>query len=314
MPETDTPLKQLLYDFAPEYAAWLLNVDVTQIRYAQPLNIELSAGTLRSDTVFRVWLADEREVLLHVEFQGARSDRPMSWRMLDYLSRLAQREEAQCLESVVIYVGTGAGLRDSGEYCVAGYTGAPTLTWRYRVIRLWQMSAAELLALGRPALLPLIGQTQLTQPKQELREAVTTLAHLPSDADRARLFAALSSLLPDREVLEMLEQLIEFIAQDPMLETPYLRRMREKGIAEGLEKGRAEGLEKGIVKGRAEGLLESVLDAITLRFTPSIADYRRIEQRLATISDIEQLRVLLQAVLQAVDLAEFEQTLNEMSQ
>ncbi len=308
MPETDTPLKQLLYDFAPEYAAWLLNVDVAQIRYAQPLNIELSAGTLRSDTVFRVWLADEREVLLHVEFQGARSDRPMSWRMLDYVSRLAQREEAQCLESVVIYVG--AGLRDTGEYCVAGYTSAPTLAWRYRVIRLWQMSAAELLALGRPALLPLIGQTQLRQPRQELQEVVATLKHLPSDADRARLFAALSSLLPDKEALEMLEQLIEFIAQDPLLETPYLRRMREKGIAEGLEKGLAEGR----AEGRAEGILEGVLDVITLRFTPSIVGYRRLEQRLKGISDIEKLRALLQAALQAADLVEFEQTLNAMAQ
>ncbi len=281
-----------------------------RIKRAQPLNIELSAGTLRSDTVFRVWLADGQEVLLHVEFQGRRSDRPMSWRMLDYLSRLAQREEARCLESVVIYVGAGAGLHDTGEYCITGYSGAPTLSWRYRVVRLWQMSAAELLALGRPALLPLIGQTQLTQPEQELREVVATLVKLPADADRARLLAALTSLLHDKEVLKMLEQLIEFIAQDPLLETPYLRRMREKGIAE----GRAQGIAEGRAEGRAKGLLEGVLDVITLRFTPSIADYRRIEQRLETVSAIEQLRVLLQAALQAADIGEFEQTFNAILQ
>ncbi len=314
MPQTDTPLKQLLYDFAPDYAAWLLDTDVARIKRAQPLNIELAAGTLRSDTVFRVWLADGQVVLLHVEFQGRRSDRAMSWRMLDYISRLAQREEARCLESVVIYIGAGAGARDTGEYCLEGYTGASTLTWRYRVIRLWQMPAAELLALGRPALLPLVGQTQLTQPEQELRQVVAALAELPADEERARLLAALTSLLPDKEVLEMLEQLIDFIAQDPLLETPYLRRLREQSIAEGRAEGRVEGIAEGHEKGLAEGLLQMILDIITFHFKPPLEDYRRIEQRLTTISDIAQLRALSQAVLQAEDIATFEQTLTEMSE
>ena len=92
MPQTDTPFKLLVSEFAPDFAAWLLDVDEADVRRVQPLNIELPAGAVRIDTAFLVTLADERVTLLHIECQGRRSEWPMPWRMLDYLSRLAQQE------------------------------------------------------------------------------------------------------------------------------------------------------------------------------------------------------------------------------
>ena len=62
-----------------------------------PLNVELPAGVVRTDTVFRVTLADGRVILLHVEFQGRRSERPMPLRMLDYISRLTQQEQGKAI-------------------------------------------------------------------------------------------------------------------------------------------------------------------------------------------------------------------------
>jgi len=147
MPETDNPLKVLVRDFAPDFAAWLLNVAPAAVQHVRPLNIELPMGAVRSDTVFYVILTDGREVLLHVEFQGECSERPMRWRMLDYMSRLAQVEElaeAEPLCSAVIYVGDGAGARDTGDYRLLCADGSLSLAWRYRVIRLWQMPAGGL--------------------------------------------------------------------------------------------------------------------------------------------------------------------------
>ncbi len=89
MPETDDPLKNLVRDFAPDFAAWFLNVDHAAVRRVQPLNVELPARKKWSDTLFRVSLAwpspraEPTDVLLHVEFQGLRSRRPMPWRMVD---------------------------------------------------------------------------------------------------------------------------------------------------------------------------------------------------------------------------------------
>jgi len=48
---------------------------------------------------FQVTLANDRELLLHLEFQGRRSHEPMQWRMLEYMPRLARLHRLD-LESV----------------------------------------------------------------------------------------------------------------------------------------------------------------------------------------------------------------------
>ena len=95
---------------------------------------------------------------------------------------------------MVLYVGRGAGAGDSGYYQVNGPDGTPTLAWRYHVIRLWQMRAAELLAVGRPALLALIGQTQMETPETVLPDVVARLQSVPDPERRSRLLTALTAL------------------------------------------------------------------------------------------------------------------------
>ncbi len=128
---------------------------------------------------------DGREVLLHIEFQGPRSREPMPWRMLTYMPRLV-RTYRRPLCSVVLYVGRGAGVRDSGSHQVEGVDGTPALTWRYHPIRLWEMPAEELLRLDRPALLALVGQTQIQAPAPGARRRAAAPAADGADgaADR----------------------------------------------------------------------------------------------------------------------------------
>ncbi len=291
MLETDTPLKDLVREFAPDFAAWLLDVDLAEIRGMHPENIELPAGAVRSDTVFNVTLADGRRTLLHIEFQGERSERPMRWRMLDYMSRLAAQEwDSLC--SAVLYVGDGAGAHDTGDHRVVCHDGSATLAWRYRVIRLWEIRAEELLARGRPALLALLGQTRIEEPTQVVQQAVATIAQVEDMSQRARLFTALTTLMRDEEVLNMVEKLVEAIEQEPLLNTPFLRRIREEGRTEA-----------------RVALRQGVLDTVATRFDPPITHYQRIAARLENISDFGRLRDLLQAALRANDLAGVEQAL-----
>ena len=107
MAETDSPLKRLVSHFITDFAAWLLQ---RPVRDARPLNVELPTETVMVDQVFHVTLATGTSLLLHIEFQGRRSNPPMSWRMLEYMTRLASAHRLP-LHRVVLYLGRGAGQR-----------------------------------------------------------------------------------------------------------------------------------------------------------------------------------------------------------
>jgi hypothetical protein len=154
----------------------------------------------------------------------------MQWRMLEYMPRLAYTHRLD-LESVVLYIGRGAGADDTGLYQVHGFDGAPVLAWRYRVIRLWQMSAEALLVTPQVAPLALVGQMQLAQPEETLTAIVTRMRQVADVEQRGHLLTALVALLPDEEMVSMVERLL---ADDELLlELPYLRRIREEGRREG---------------------------------------------------------------------------------
>jgi predicted transposase/invertase (TIGR01784 family) len=297
MGETDNPLKLLIAEFSEAFAAWLLGVPVQVVR---PLNVEFPANPSRGDLLFEVIDAAGRIIYLHIELQGRRSPEPMPLRMLDYLSRIVQREigspggRSPLLESVVIYVGDGAGKGDDGEYQVIGLDGA-TLSWRYRPIRLWEIEAESLFALNNPAFLALIGQTRLTDPQRTLPQALQAIRATTAE-EKERLLTALVSLLRTEEVIEMVEKMLE-AGETLLLDTPYLRRMRELGLREGMQIGR----EKGREEGREEGLREAILEAVVRKFNPSAVDYRTLQHQLENVQGAEALHQLLLALFDAED-------------
>ena len=341
MAPLDNPLKILILSFRRAFAEWLLGEAVQQV---QPLNVELPASARRSDLLFEVIQADGQRVLLHIEHQGRRSHEPMAWRMLDYMSRLLKREVGDQapdgsvrLHSVVIYTGVGAGLNDRGKYEVLGVDGVSRLSWRYERLLLWQLEAEALLGLNEPAFLPLVGQARLEEPERVLPEVVARIRQVGDEVERGRLLTALASLMSSEEVLAMVEKMLE--AEEELLDTPYLRRIREQGRAEGLSEGKELGLTEGAAKGKAEGLSEgkelglvegiakgkeeglevglvtglreAILEAIALRFNPSALDYRQISQQLEVIPGRKRLQQLHAAAIQAEDLAAFVACLQE---
>ncbi|MBE2197084.1 MAG: Rpn family recombination-promoting nuclease/putative transposase, partial [Anaerolinea sp.] len=236
MSETDNPLKLLIAEFAPAFAAWLLGLPVQSVR---PLNVEFPSRPLRSDLLFEVLTRQGQKHLLHVELQGRRSHQPMPYRTLEYMSQTAVREiplplgpGAPRLHSVVLYVGEGAGREDNGRYTIHGLADEISLHWQYQVIRLWETPAASLLQLEQPALAALIGQTRMQQPEVELPRALQAIRSVADEVARQRLLTALVTLLPTEEVTQMVEKLLEE-SEVLLLDTPYLRRMRELGWQEG---------------------------------------------------------------------------------
>ena len=219
---------------------------------------------------------------MHIEFQGRRSYAPLHGRMLEYMPRLAYTYRLD-LESMVLYIGRGAGADDTGLYQVNGLDGTPVLAWRYRVIRLWQMPAEALLVTPQVAPLALVGQTQMASPAEILAAVVTRMRRVADMERRGHLLTALVALLPEEEMVRMVERLLE--DDELLLELPYLRRIREEGRAEG----------------RREGEVEILLRLLRLRFGTVPAD---VTTRVTT-ADPETLlrwsdRVLSAPTLEAV--------------
>jgi flagellar biosynthesis/type III secretory pathway protein FliH len=199
------------------------------------------------------------------------------------------------------------------------------------VVRLWQTPAEELLAFGRPGLLPLIGQTRIEQPAATIPQVVATLQQIEDRSLRTRLLASLLALTEDEEIATMIEKLSE--TDELFLDTPYLRHLRDKarqeGLQEGLSEGRAEGLTKGRAEGRAQGRAEGrtegrtegraegirltrrqdILDALILRFEFSAALYREIQKALAAIDNDVQLEQLFAAAIRSATIDDFRQAL-----
>jgi predicted transposase YdaD len=107
----------------------------------------------------------------------------------------------------------------------------------------------------------------------------------------------------------MAERLIEAIDEGLLLDTPFLRRAREKGRAEGRSEGRAEGRSEGRAEGRLEELQKIILDVLATRLKPTVPQYRRIEGRVEALADEPRLRSLLRTAILASDVTEIEAAL-----
>jgi len=308
MAETDNPLKRLVETAISDFAAWLLGVEV-QDAYA--VNIELTSDLVRVDQLFRVTLQNGRTTLLHIEFQGRSTHRPMKWRMLEYMARIADAEPELALFSVVFYVGAGAGNADTGEHRVNSPGDTASIQWQYRVIHVWKMQATELLKLQRPGLLPLLGQTKIDDPAVVIPQVVDALTQLEDENLKRRLFTSLMTLVENEEIATMIEKLIA--NEGLLMDTPFLRRLRKEALEKGLEEGREAGLEAGVKLGLAQGAIlmrrQDILDALILRFDPAASIYRELEKMLADIDDEAELERLFAAAIRAANLADFQAAL-----
>jgi predicted transposase YdaD len=317
--ETDNSLKILIASYSTAFARWLLGQSPERV---VPLNVELPATAARSDLLFRVTLAGGQIVFLHIELQGRRSPKPVPWRMADYMLRVARRElgtnpparTSARLHSVVIYVGQWAGAGDSGRHEILDADGQPSLSWRYQPTRLWEMDAEELLVLGQPALLALIGQTRIKDTQQVIPELLTRMEQVEDKRERGRILSLMASLTSNQEVIEMVEKLLDPL-DEYLFELPLQQRVYQRGLTEGRQEGRQEGEQVGLKKGEQVGLkkgeqvgkrnatLKNLRQILTIRFE---APPPKFESRLKPL-DLPALERLITAALTLPTWPEFEQ-------
>jgi signal transduction protein with GAF and PtsI domain len=106
------------------------------------------------------------------------------------------------------------------------------------------------------------------------------------------LLTALLALLPEEEMIAMVERLLEHDAL--LLDTPYLRRIRDEG--------REEGREEGALAMRRRDILQ----AMELRFGPPEAVSRQVAEQLDRVTDEAVLERLFAAAIRSGTAAEFQ--------
>ncbi|PDV99645.1 DUF4351 domain-containing protein [Candidatus Viridilinea mediisalina] len=294
MAKTDNPLKRLVILVAKDVAAWLLNRPVREVT-AQASNLLPPVQAVDSDLIFSVTSEDGSEEILHLEFQGRGSDLPMPLRMLEYRVRIATAYPGIPVTSVVWYVG-GAGASDMGTHHLTNAQGHATVTWQYHVIHLWKLDGEDLLALNRPTLAALIGQTRLRDPEPALRQAVDQIVTGTSGELQERLLLELLTLCTDKEVAAMAKEIVRYDRYG-MEEAPIIQMWREEGMIKGREEGRQEG--------RQEGQLALLLRLLSHRYGPLSTE---MTAQVAALSPTQML-ALAEALLDFTSHDDLEQWL-----
>jgi hypothetical protein len=170
--------------------------------------------------------------------------------------------------------------------------GFTTLSLRWRAIKLWEIPAEDLLAMGDIGLLPWVPLAKFPgSPESIVRRCRARIDHHASSPDRDDLLAASQFLLPlryDKEpVLGKLRKLLG--GREAMIESPLYREVVEEAKREGA----------------TEAMQQDILDLLEVRFGPQSKD---LEIELKAIA-FDQLRELLRFAVKCRSLASFRKRL-----
>jgi predicted transposase YdaD len=157
-----------------------------------------------------------------------------------------------------------------------------THRFHFRVIKLWEIPAKDLLQSGLIGLLPLI---PLTQGGTEEDTLTTTAAELyvAKEYDLLALAKVIAGLRMrnkmDQETLERMFRMYQDIIQESWVYQHIIEQGMEKGMEKGLEKGLEQGIEKG--------MRQTLINYIEARFPVMLA---LAKEQTSVINDAEVLQ------------------------
>ena len=246
----------------------------------QAIDTDVSTVLAEVDKVLRVgaqspWLA-------HFELQASR-DRRLPFRLLQYHALLLHRHELPVETTVVLLRPAADGPEMSGRLEQRGGAGGVTVSFTFRVVRLWQRPVEELLGggLGILPLAPLaaVEPADLPDVIQRLDERFRREADPATVAD---LWAATQLLLGLRYDDDQIRGLVR--AMSWLRESSTYRAILDEGRAEGLSQGR-------VIEAR-----RVVLELGTEKLGPPTATVIRA---LEDLDDLDALERLIRRILTA---------------
>lgn len=226
----DNLCKYLIETFPEDFAAWLLGEPVKLNRLSPK---ELSTEPIRADALV---LFQSQDVILHVEFQ-TQPDKTMSFRMLDYFTRLYRKFPKKQIHQVVIYLDP----TDSPYVYETKFKQGHTYH-EFKVIRLWEQPKEKFLT--SPGLLPFATLAQYPQPDagQVLQEVARQIEAMDDPKVQSNLTAATATLAGLKLGKDLIYQILR---SDVMKESVIYQDILQMGRQEGLIEGEKRGIEKG---------------------------------------------------------------------
>ncbi len=303
----DIALKELLRHCSRAILEHLVGLPVQESELLQVP--QETTSVRRSDFPLRVVTADGEELLVLVELQ-ARWERHLPLRLLEYRARHMRREDLDALTVVLL-------LRPGGK--VQEVYQDREVRYQYRVVRVYEADAREVVEHGPVCLLPLVplmrgGEALADEADRRIYESDLDRA---TRADMLTVMAILGGLVSaelPRKLLMRRRDIMESAAYELIKEEGRIEGLREgleKGRAEGRAEGLREGLERGLEKGRAEGLLEGILLGLELKFG---AEGLRAFTKVRHIEDVGVLEVLHHALRDVDSVEEFEHLVRQLAE
>lgn len=165
----DNIMKRLVKTNPQDFVRWL---EATAI-FLRALDIELKSQHTFADALLEILLAG-KQVLLHLEFQTDK-DEEMEVRLLEYNVLASRQYEHRPVYSYAIY------LRKTGKIAKSPYIrrfvdDREVHRFHFRVIKLWEMPAEQLLQMRWQGLLPLVTLTKGGKKPEVVKVMIDHLA------------------------------------------------------------------------------------------------------------------------------------------
>jgi predicted transposase YdaD len=292
----DTTLKQLLDEFGDDWMQWL----ATRFGYpsgaVQTLNSELTTVQLAADRVMQL---PENQGLLHLEVQSS-WDGELPARIQEY-NVLLTRREAKPVHSVAILLRRDANAQSiTGTLTRYRYDGKLIHHFEYDVIRVWELSADELLSTNL-GIAPLGLLTDDAEPRLAslVKQFARRVEQEVSPAQQSQLLACSSILLGlryDDSTISPLFAGVQTMKESSVYQAIFTQGRDEgeaRGEARGEAKGRVEGEAKGRVEGEAKGVRLSLMTILEQKFGVVPPE---LEARIQATSDLAKLQAAIRQV------------------
>lgn len=298
---SDKPYDQAFKFLAEQDAESLLVL----LGYLQPgeraeievLPRELRAAAILPDQPYRVLTAREHSVV-QVEAQ-AWFDKSMLARYGEYGVRswISYRLPVRCYVLLLTKRGLPKGLRTQGVIDA----GDIQIKVRYRLIKLWEISARKVLAMNRENLLPFV--PLMRGGREELEISALRLSHVPDESRRSEMgmhFLMLGGLRYNRvDLLELIGRK-GMIPLEQLKESSFYQFVMDEGRAEGRDEGRLEDARemlRMLAAKRFPGLeLGEELDRIH-----DLDAIRRLGLEVSDLPDVETLKRRIAELVKAED-------------
>ncbi len=175
----------------------------------------------------------------------------------------------------------------------------------FRVIKLWELDAKQVLAYNNPMLLPFVPLMHGGDTKQMVIKCAERIRREPKAAELEAILAIFASYVLNVETIRQIVRWEMPIVQESPIIKELSQMWLEKGREEGIEKGREEGIERGIERGERKAKIESLNQILAIRFYVDLGELDQYFEKL----DLKSLTELAEVALTVDSFANFEDKL-----